>query len=142
MFRRFPRPPILRYLKNLGAGRVLAGALVALVLGGPTLGALAAADAGGFRSAVTDAIRLNSSDEDDVLDDGTEPTPDGGPDTGDSPDSPDTGDSPDSPDTGDSPDSPDTGDSPDSPDTGDSPDSPDTGDSPDSPDTGDSPESE
>lgn len=78
MLRRLPRPDaVLSYVKSLGVGRVLVGVLVALLIGGPTLGILAAADPGGVRSAVTHAVRPNSSDEDDVPNDGLGPTPDG-----------------------------------------------------------------
>ncbi len=50
--------------------------LAALLLAGATLGTLAAADAGGFRSAITDAVRPSHSD-DDHSDDGIGPGPDG-----------------------------------------------------------------
>lgn len=95
MFRRFPRPAILQYVKSWGAGRVLVGVLTALLLGGPVLGVLAAADPGGVPSTVTDVILQSHSDDDD-----------GGDDDGDgldplahTPDSPDSLDSPDSPDS-------------------------------------------
>ncbi len=69
--------------------------LAALLLGGATLGTLAAADAGGFRSAITDAVRPSHSD-DDHSDDGIGPGPDGsgGPDGPDGQDVPGAADTP------------------------------------------------
>ncbi len=77
MFRRFPRPDeILTYLRSLGTGRILVGVLVALLLGGPAIGAFTA-NSGGVRSAIADAVRPSGSDDDDHQDDGLGPTPDG-----------------------------------------------------------------
>ena len=83
MFRWFPRPTVLRHATALVSPQVLAVALAALLLGGSALGALAASDAGGLRSAVSDAVRSNDSDDDDVQDVAVGPTPDGSPDDGD-----------------------------------------------------------
>ena len=82
MFRWFPRPAILGHAKALVSPQVLAVALAALLLGGSALGALAATDAGGLRSAVGDAVRSNDAD-DDGQDFDVGPTPDGSPDDGD-----------------------------------------------------------
>ncbi len=54
----------LRYVRSLGAGRILVGVLAAMLLGGPVLGLLAAANPGGVRTAVADAIRAKDSDDD------------------------------------------------------------------------------
>ena len=82
---------LFQRVKGLGVGRVLIGTAVALMLGGPALGVLAATDTGGVRFNVVDAVRQGNSDEDDDFEalgpDPEGPNGDGSPDSSASADS-------------------------------------------------------